>query len=275
MCTCTHLSHFMTLLPVTSYDTDARAYALIITRVHSSFPSSSLCPCSPRLSFSFFFALSIPRRTYALAIFMLTRDPCTVRPARASSDPLVRKDPARRLPPSAAMSNSKWNPRRLRDALADLGHCPSAQLAGMNGKLLEACRYSLELKTLWAAYEAYEELPWGAWRAETGTVLAFLAWCRRSHPYGPGPLFLERGPPDFVPGQVLPMSREQFAAWLRLMQGTGQAAAWRASWAASDGLVFVPRADGGGHHREWAHVPCGFQDRVCCDFVLHPCPQAD
>ena len=88
------------------------------------------------------------------------------------------------------MSSSKWDSRRLRGALADLGGLPPTELVGKRGRLLEACRRSLELKILWAAFEAYEELPWGVWRADTATARAFLAWCDRN------PRIIERGPPE-------------------------------------------------------------------------------
>ena len=48
-------------------------------------------------------------------------------------------------------------------------------------------------------------------------------------------------------------------------------ASFRDSWAAAGGRVWVPHTGGGGHHREWGHVPCGFLDNACCDFLLNRC----
>ena len=92
------------------------------------------------------------------------------------------------------MARREWDPEQLEQVLTRLEARPQNSLSGRYGWLVRELRRSSELKTMWAAFEAHENSPWGAWRADRHAVHSFLDWARRR------PEFCRHGPPDYRPG---------------------------------------------------------------------------
>ena len=70
----------------------------------------------------------------------------------------------------------RWNPDALEASLAQLQACPPRLLHGRHGRLVSVSQRRSELRVLWLAFEEYEGLPFGNWRASPRTILAFLEW---------------------------------------------------------------------------------------------------
>ena len=167
------------------------------------------------------------------------------------------------------MARREWDPELLEQVLSRLEGCPHSSLSGRSGRLVHELRRSSELKTLWSAFEAHENGPWGARLADRHAIHSFLDWARRR------PEYCRRGPPDYRPGDPRPMSDAQLAVWLRQMSGTRQAPALRAKWSLTGGRAWFSRADGFRFSRPWSGAPCGYEDNICCDFLLNRCAIGD
>ena len=76
------------------------------------------------------------------------------------------------------MAPRVWNHVALEASLAELRDYAPGLLDGRHGRLVGALQRRGELRVMWLAFEEYEDLPYGAWRANRLTILAFLEWAR-------------------------------------------------------------------------------------------------
>ena len=72
------------------------------------------------------------------------------------------------------MARREWDPELLEQVLSRLEGCPHSSLSGRSGRLVHELRRSSELKTLWSAFEAHENGPWGAGLADRHAIHSFL-----------------------------------------------------------------------------------------------------